>query len=104
MKNKNRAICNNCGRNITVKPKKKMKGEIEYTFFKCIRCGHIYVVSCTDKELRESIKRYQDLVSKNQIPKTQGNFNQEELQEAQALLKQNIERSRQLKELHPMEG
>ena len=90
--------CNNCGRNITVKTRTKRQGDIEYKFFACRRCGAVYMISATDGKLREDIERYTKLV---QEVESAPEVNEEKTRQAAALLRANIERSRQIQEEHP---
>ena len=91
--------CDKCGRIISnIKPKTRKQGEIEYYYLKCRRCGGVFVISATDEALRQDIKRFEEMTKK-----TEGRLSTEkETQEAQALLKANVARSREIKEQHPL--
>lgn len=92
-------ICDKCKRNIKINLKTKKKGEIEYKYFCCKRCGTVYVSSATDAELRKDIEKYQSILAEYQgkdIP-------QEVRWQAQELLKSNVKRSKELKEKYPFE-
>lgn len=94
---KNIVRCNTCGRNIRINHRYKRVGELEYRYFGCKRCGSVYVISVTDEFLRHEIKRYQKLLEGLQtVPP-------EISQEAQLILQNNVERSRELKERYPLE-
>lgn len=91
--------CDNCGRNIVMNPRYKKVGELEYRYFACRRCKAVYVISVTNESLRADIRRYEKIMgaTKNKI------MSPEEIQEAQLLLKNNVQRSRQLKIKYPLE-
>lgn len=94
---KNAVTCNKCGRNITLKLKTKKKGNIEYQYFTCNRCKALYVVSATDEALRQEIEKFKEITSRGGI------MTPEEQKKAEILLKQNVERSRELLRQHPLE-
>ena len=73
-------------------------GEIEYRYWHCRHCSTVYVISATDAELRKKIQEYQEFVDQykdKEMP-------QEEMQKAQLILQTNVERSREIKEQHPL--
>lgn len=88
------AKCDNCGRNINIKPHTKTDAKgIEWKWFKCIRCGTVFVISATDEALRKDIAEYESLVTEvNKAP----DVNEAKVQKAQELLKANIARSREI--------
>ena len=93
---KNIAICDKCGKNTKINHKYKRVGELEYRYFRCKRCGEVYVISVTDEELRKEIKKYQKIMEETKVTKP------EISQEAKMILEKNIKRSRELKEKHPL--
>ncbi len=95
---KRTVTCNTCGKNITVNPGYKREGELEYRYFVCRKCKAVYVISVTDEALRENIRRYQELTGKGQGKE----LPPETLQEVRLILKNNAERSRRLREAHPL--
>ncbi|MDE6616404.1 MAG: hypothetical protein K2K35_07535 [Lachnospiraceae bacterium] len=90
-------VCNKCNKMVNIKPRNKTVGNIEYSYFKCKRCGETYVISVTDENLRQSIERYKHLAEKKQ----KGHITEKEQQELTGLLQANLERSRGLKEKYP---
>lgn len=95
---KRTVTCDACGKNTTVNPGYKQEGELEYRYFVCRKCKAVYVISVTDEALREDIRRYQELTAEEQgkgLPP-------EILQEVRLILKSNMERSRKLREAHPL--
>lgn len=91
--------CDRCGRNLKIDPRYKRVGDLEYRYFRCRRCGAVYVVSVTDGALRQEIKRYQEIVEGFQTTAIPPEISQE----AQLILKNNVQRSRELKERYPLE-
>lgn len=92
-------VCDKCHKSIgKIKPSYKKVGEIEYRYWRCRRCSTVYVISATDAELRKKIQEYQEFVDSykdKEMP-------QEEMQKAQLILQTNVERSREIKEQHPL--
>lgn len=91
--------CDKCGRNIKINPRYKRVGDLEYRYFSCRRCGAVYIVSVTDEALRQEIKRYQEIMEGFQTTVIPPEISQE----AQLILKNNVQRSRELKEKYPLE-
>ena len=91
--------CNDCGRNIVMNPRYKKVGELEYRYFTCRRCKAVYVISVTDESLRADIRRYEKIIEATQSKIV----SPEAAQEAQLLLKNNVQRSRELKAKYPLE-
>lgn len=96
---KNVVKCDNCGRNIAINPRYKKVGELEYRYFTCRRCKTVYVISVTDESLRADIRRYEKIIEAMQSKIV----SPEAAQEAQLLLENNVQRSRQLKIKYPLE-
>lgn len=90
--------CDKCDGNIKINLRYKRVGDLEYRYFRCRRCGAVYIISVTDEDLRKEIKRYQEIIEKFQktvIPP-------EISQEAQLIIQNNAKRSRELKEKYPL--
>ena len=61
----------------------------------------MYTVSATDTALRQDIKRFEEMTAKAQA---QGRKpTEKEVQEAQELLRANVERNREIKAQYPLE-
>lgn len=60
-------LCDGCGEAFVPEPVIMWDGHIEYTSFSCPRCGVRYLVSVTDDSLRESIRQYERMATKNRI-------------------------------------
>lgn len=102
MKKKGKPVikCNECGRIINnAKPKQKKTGDIEYLYLQCARCKEVYIISATDTELREDIKRFKETVMAARDRK----LTEKEMKEAQELLQANVARNREIKEKFPLE-
>lgn len=95
---KNVVKCDNCGRNIVINPRYKKNGDLEYRYFTCRRCKTVYVISVTDGPLREEIKKYEKILEE----KKDKNVPPETMQEAQLILKNNVQRSKELKIKYPL--
>lgn len=95
---KNVIKCDNCGRNIVINPRYKKVGDLEYRYFTCRRCKTVYVISVTDGPLREEIKKYEKILEE----KKDKNVPPETMQEAQLILKNNVQRSKELKIKYPL--
>ncbi|MCM1217535.1 MAG: hypothetical protein NC331_13980 [Lachnospiraceae bacterium] len=93
------AKCDGCSRNIKITPRYKRVGDLEYRYFSCRRCGAVYIVSVTDETLRQEVKRYQGIMERFQTAAIPPEISQE----AQLVLKNNVQRSRELKEKYPLE-
>ena len=84
--------CNKCGMKIFIRMKKKQNGDLEYQYFTCRHCNTSYMVSATDAPLRREMQRYEDLVKQaNALAK-----------QAQELLRQNVQRCREIMDQHPL--
>ena len=60
-------FCDGCGEAFVPEPVIMWDRHIEYTSFSCPRCGVRYLVSVTDDSLRESIRQYERMATKNRI-------------------------------------
>ena len=59
-----KTICDKCGRKFTIKLHAKEKGNLQITYFKCPKCYEEYIVTVTDKKLREDINNATSLRNK----------------------------------------
>ena len=62
--NTNKAICDKCNKEFTLKLKKTTKDDLEITYIKCPKCKEKYIVSVTDEELRKNIEKAKELRKK----------------------------------------
>lgn len=85
-----------------ITPKVKKKGDIEYTYFKCHKCGKLYMVSVTDGKLRKQIKKYQLMAARIRTLQKKGKVTYKDLEDAAKLHKQNVARNKELMMLYQM--
>lgn len=90
--------CDRCQRIIDAKPKWKKVNDIEYYYLKCKHCKAVHTISATDTALRKDIKRFEEMRDKMK----DGKPTEQEIQEAQALLKANVARNREIKTQFPL--
>lgn len=72
--------------------------ELEHTFFVCDDCGAAYQFSVTDKKLRQNIEKYKNMAQHLKEKKCSEAFQRR----VQRLKEDNVKRSRELKEKHPL--
>ena len=82
----------------TVMPETYLEGDIEFTFFRCPKCGEVYPVSATDTVLRKDIAEYSMMRNVIRVKPVSEQF----IRNAEVLKKKNIKRSRELMEQHPL--
>lgn len=95
---KNIVKCNQCGKIIKIDPRYEQAGELEYRYFICKYCSAIYVISVTDEALRQAMKHYQEVMEQVKMQMVPPEISQE----AQLILQNNVQRSRELKEKYPL--
>lgn len=62
-----RVLCNCCGKDISLRGisvETVQDGELQVQFFFCPHCGKKYLIVATDNELRQTMKRRDDLMKK----------------------------------------
>ena len=92
-------ICDGCG---AVLPQPEWKtlrnGDIEHTYFVCDSCGAAFSVSVTDGKLRQNIQKYKEMAKRLKERQCSESFQKR----VQRLKEDNVKRSRELKEQHPL--
>ena len=92
-------ICDECGKSISDPQWKKiMSGDLEYTYFTCDECGAAHPVCTTDSALRKNIKKYRKMAARIR----KGRSSEAYQKRVQKLKTENITRSRELSEQHPL--
>ena len=56
--------CNECSKEFEVECKTKIVDDIEVTYFKCIECNQIYVISCVNDYIKKEQRRFKRLTNK----------------------------------------
>lgn len=92
--NTNKAICDKCNKEFTLKLKKTTKDDLEITYIKCPKCKEKYIVSVTDEELRKDINKAIELRNKM----LQDSNDKEAIRDYYILKNNNLIRGKQLKE------
>ncbi len=92
-------ICGRCGAVIPDPEWKTIRdGDIVHTFFLCPSCGEPYRVSTTDGKLRGNIGKYTQMAARLKKEKCSEQFHRR----VQKLKEENVRRSRELAEMHPL--
>ena len=91
--------CDVCAGVFTPDIVKERKADLEYQYFCCPYCNNPYLISVTDEELRDGIRKY--LAVGKRIRKE--GSRRELVDESSKLLHQNVRRSRELLSMYPME-
>ena len=92
-------ICGRCGAVIPDPEWKTIRdGDIEHTCFLCPSCGEAYRVSTTDSKLRGNIEKYTQMAARLKKGKCSEQFHRR----VQKLKEDNVRRSRELAEMHPL--
>jgi len=92
-------ICDQCGAVIGKPDWVTIRdGELEHTYFVCDDCGAAYQFSVTDKKLRQNIEKYKEMAQRLKEKKCNEAFQRR----VQRLKEDNVKRSRELKEKHPL--
>ena len=73
-------------------------GDIEHTFFTCKACGAIHRVCTTDSPLRRNVTKYRKMAARIR----KGRSSEAYQKRVQKLKTENIIRSRELSEQHPL--
>ena len=81
-----------------VMPETYLEGEVKLTFLRCPSCGVVYPVCATDSKLRKDIAEYKEMRSLIRHRLVEDSF----LRKAEALKQNNMKRSRELMERHPL--
>jgi hypothetical protein len=82
----------------SVMPETYLEGDIEFTFFRCPECGEVYPVCATDSALRADIAEYSRMRNVIRVKPVTEQF----IRKAEALKQQNMNRSKELMEQHPL--
>ena len=82
----------------SVTPETVMEGDIEHTFIRCPACGGAFPVCATDTALRKDIAEYTRMRTLIRMKPVKESF----IRRAEALKQQNIQRTRELMEQHPL--
>lgn len=91
--------CNKCSAVLdSVTPETYLEGDIEFTFFCCPECGEVYPVCATDSALRADIAEYSRMRNVIRVKPVTEQF----IRKAEALKQQNMNRSKELMEQHPL--
>lgn len=92
-------ICDGCGAVIPQPEWKTLRdGDIEHTYFVCDACGAAFSVSVTDGKLRQNIQKYKEMAKRLKERQCSESFQKR----VQRLKEDNVKRSRELKEQHPL--
>ena len=92
-------ICDQCGAVLAQPEWKTIRdGEYEHTYFVCEACGAAYPFSVTDKKLRQNIQKYKEMAKRLKERQCSESFQKR----VQRLKEDNVKRSRELKEQHPL--
>ena len=92
-------ICDRCGAVIPDPEWKTARdGDIEHTYFLCPSCGETYRAGTTDGRLRGDIVKYTRMAARLK----KGNCSEQFHRRAQKLKEENVKRSRELAEAHPL--
>ena len=92
-------ICDRCGAVIPSPEWKTIRdGDIEHTYFLCPSCGEAYRISTTDGRLRGNIAKYADMASRLRS----GRQSEQYIKRVRKLKEDNVKRSRELAEAHPL--
>ena len=92
-------ICDGCGTVLSQPEWKTLRdGDIEHTYFVCDSCGAAFSVSVTDGKLRKRIEDYTKLAARIKKGRCTEQFHRR----VQRLKEDNVKRSRELKEQHPL--
>ena len=92
-------ICDQCGAVLAQPEWKTIRDrEFEHTYFICEDCGAAYQFAVTDKKLREKIQKYKEMAQRLKERQCSESFQKR----VQRLKEDNVKRSRELKEKHPL--
>lgn len=94
MSNKASVICDGCDSDFVPDIQKAKDGEIELSFFRCPVCGKKYLVSITDRELRNEISEYAALEHNNRISR----LSEQMQRRMREMRDRNIKRSNELRQ------